>query len=760
MEKIKIEKFTFKYPESETAALADINASVNSGEFVVLLGRSGSGKTTLLSHLKKEMKPNGKHWGNIEVLAQFVGYVGQNPDNQIVCDKVWHELAFGLENSGLKRSDICAKVSEMATFFGIERWFHKNTQELSGGQKQILNLASVMAMDPDVLILDEPLSQLDPIAATDFLSMVKRINDEIGTTVILSEHRLEEALALADKVWIMEEGRLLPCGIDEIGQKVPYSYLPTPARVAKSVKSTIVPLTVKDGRRWLASRKLGLLEKLEPEKNEKDISIKIKQLYARYDENAQDVLRGVSQNIYEGEIFGILGGNGSGKSTLLSVLCGIKKPYMGSVKINGTVSLLPQNCESIFVCKTVVDELKEMTEDSEKIHEYAALCGILHLMMRHPQDLSGGECERVALCKVLLADSDVVLLDEPTKGMDAEFKKDFEEILKRLKQKKKTVVMVSHDVEICARVCDRCALLFNGEFTSVDTPREFFSQKTFYTTAANRMARGIADDVVLPEDLINAAGGTLPKVETPHRAESVIVKLPEKILKKTKKSHSLFAYISLVIAIPLTLLFGMYVLGDKKYYLISLMVILEALVAFAVSFERGKSNARRTVMIAALSAIAVAGRFIFAPFPEIKPVLAIVILAGASLGAETGFLTGAITAFVSNMFAGQGAWTPWQMFAMGVVGLVSALIFKKIKPTKIVLSIYGMVSSIAIYGLIMNPASLLMWNPEPTFEMLISTIAAGIPYDAVLGLSTAVFLWLLSGIFMDTIDRIKKKYDI
>ncbi len=762
MEKIKIENFTFTYPDSEQATLVDINATVKSGEFVVLLGHSGSGKTTLLSQFKKEMTPNGAHQGNIEISAQFVGYVGQNPHNQIVCHKVWHELAFGLENLGMKQTDISAKISEMATFFGIEKWFYKDTHELSGGQKQILNLASVMVMDPDILILDEPLSQLDPIAATDFLSMIKRINEEIGTTVILSEHRLEEALPLADSVWVMEEGRLLVCTPDEIGKNIPYSYLPTPAKVATSTNSQVVPLTVKEGRRWLMTKELKPVEKQEKQSISKNAAIKIKELYARYTEHGEDVLRGVEAQIAAGEIFGILGGNGSGKSTLLSVLCGIKKSYMGSVSLNGTVALLPQNCESLFVYKRVIDDLMEMTTDGEKIKEYASLCGISHLMNRHPRDLSGGEAERAALCKVLLRDSDIVLLDEPTKGMDAEFKQDFERILKRLQAQGKTVVIVSHDVEFCARICDRCALLFNGEFTSIGVPDEFFAEKSFYTTAANRMSRGIADNVILPDDLIGALDGNISKRDKKEKAEVVKKELPKTEIKekKTSKKRSVAAYLALLVAIPVTLLFGVYVLEDKKYYLMSLMVIVEALAAFAVAFERGKNRPRKIVMIATLSAMAVSGRFIFAPFPEVKPVLAIIILAGASLGAEAGFLTGAITAFVSNMFAGQGAWTPWQMFAMGVVGLFAALIFSKIKPTKINLSIYGMVSSIVIYGLIMNPASLIMWNPEPTFDMLISTIIAGIPYDAILGVSTVVFLWLLSGIFMDNIDRIKKKYDI
>ncbi len=764
MEKIKIKNFTFTYPQGTSATLDNICASANAGEFIVLLGPSGSGKTTLLSQLKKEIRPAGKSFGEITVNADYVGYVGQNPHNQIVCDKVWHELAFGLENMGIKPLDIRAKVSEMATFFGIEKWFDRDTQKLSGGQKQILNLASVMVMAPDVLILDEPLSQLDPIAATDFLAMVKRINEELGTTIILSEHRLEEALQLADSVWMMEDGILDVCCPEEIGEKIPFSYLPVPAKIFKALGEEVVPLTVKEGRTILATKNISAIKKEKTQEKCEEVTVKIKGLYARYDENGINVLNSVDAEIKQGEVFGILGGNGSGKSTLLSVLCGIKKPYMGSVNVKGTCAMLPQNCESLFVYKTVYEDLREITKDEETIKKYARLCGIEHLLYRHPGDLSGGECERAALCKVLLTDSDILLLDEPTKGMDAEFKQDFEQILKNLTEQKKTVVMVSHDVEFCARVCDRCALLFNGEFTSVDKTGEFFSKKTFYTTATNRMVRGIADELILPEELMAALGTRAPEQEKKEKKQ-ITVQTEEPTTKPEKKKASInkyaaLSYIGLLIAILLTLLFGVYVLEDKKYYLMSLMVICEALAAFAVSFEKGKNQSRKIVMIAALSAIAVAGRFIFAPFPEVKPVMAIIILTGATLGAEAGFLTGAVTAFVSNMFAGQGAWTPWQMFAMGVVGMISAFIFKKIKPTKIALGIFGMVSSIAIYGLIMNPASLIMWNPEPTFDMLISTIILGIPYDAVLGVSTVVFLWLLSGLFIDIIKRIKIKYDI
>ncbi len=757
MEKIKIENFTFTYLCEEIPTLKSINASVLSGEFVVLLGASGSGKTTLLKNLKKELAPNGKSTGEITINADFVGFVGQNPNSSIVCDKVWHELAFGLGNMGKNKNEIRGKVAEIAAFFGIEKWFHKSTHELSGGQKQILNLASVMAMEPSVLVLDEPLSQLDPIASTDFLNMLKRINDELGTTIILSEHRTEETLSLADKVWIMDNGKLTECLPKEAGKNISYQYLPTPAKIFWDT------LTVKEGRQRLLEE---TVEKTitPPEKTySKEVSVKLKDVCFRYEKNEKDILLGVNAWIMKGEIFGILGANASGKSTLLSVISGINKATSGKVTTNGKVTVLPQNQEILFVYDRVIDDMKEITQDEEKITHYAELLNVTHILSKHPHDISGGEQERAALLKVLLCDGDILLLDEPTKGMDADFKEDFAEILKKLKLTK-TIILVSHDIEFCARVCDRCAILFNGEFTSVSEPYDFFTEKSFYTTAANRMSRGIIDGAVLPEDILAALGKNVPKKEKPLPTERKECKKECKpITKKEKRpKKALYTYLGMFLLIPLTLLFGVHFFGDRRYYFMSLLVIAEAIIAFALGFEQGTNKARKLVMIAILSAIAVAGREALFMFPSFKPMLAIIIIAGVTLGAEAGFLTGACTAFVSNMFAGQGAWTPWQMFAMGMVGFVASLIFykEKIKPHPITLAIYGVLSSVIIYGGIMNPASLILWEPNPTWEMLFSTIALGVPYDLMLGGATAVFLLLLSHIFIKAINRIRIKYGI
>lgn len=757
MEKVKIENFTFTYPCTKEATLKNVNANVNSGEFIVLVGTSGSGKTTLLKNLKKELAPNGNATGEIIVNAEFTGFVGQNPRAQIVCDKVWHELAFGLENMKKTKSEIRSKVAEIANFFGIEKWFHKNTNELSGGQLQTLNLASVMAMDPDVLVLDEPLSQLDPIAATDFLNMLKRINDELGTTVILSEHRTEETLSLADKVWIMEGGNLTECHPKEVGEKLKYQYLPAATKVFCDA------LTVKEGRQRLLNE--AVKNEIIPPKKAygNEVVVELKDVCFRYEKNENDILRGVNAQISKGEIFGILGANGSGKSTLLSVISGLNKATSGKVKIKGKTTALPQNQETLFVYDRILDDMKEITQDEEKIRHYAKLLNVSHILDRHPYDVSGGEQERAALLKVLLCDGDVLLLDEPTKGMDADFKEEFAEILNKLKTTK-TIIMVSHDVEFCARVCDRCALLFDGEFTSVSAPCEFFAEKSFYTTAASRIAREIIKNAILPEDILFALGKIIPEKKTPPIPEKN--EKPQKcepaIKKEKRPKKAICMYLGMFLLIPLTLLLGVHFFGERRYYFMSLLVIAEAILAFVLGFEQGKNKARKLVMIAVLSAIAVAGREALFMIPSAKPVLAIIIIAGVTLGAEAGFMTGAATAFISNMFAGQGAWTPWQMFAMGMVGFVAALIFykEKTKPNPILLAVYGVLSSVIIYGGIMNPASLILWQPNPTWEMLISTIALGVPYDLTLGVATAVFLLILAPVFTKAINRIRIKYGI
>ena len=542
METFAIRNLSFSYPEQKSKAIDDLTLSVSQGEFVVLCGPSGCGKSTLLRQLKTTLAPHGRREGEIlfegepldgldhRTQSQKIGFVQQSPENQIVTDKVWHELAFGLESLGCDTPTIRRKVAEMASFFGIETWFYKNVTELSGGQKQLLNLASVMAMSPSVLILDEPTSQLDPIAASDFLATLGRINRELGTTVILTEHRLEEAFPLATTVAVMDKGKLLCTGSPkEVGAALKdkghgmFHAMPAPMRIWAAVKNAAdCPITAREGRDWLTEYAAeNNLQELPEEKvytYPKETVIEAEELWFKYEKNSLDVVRGLSLTAKKGEFIALLGGNGTGKTTSLKLLAGLNKPYRGEVHISGSVGMLPQNPQALFVRKTVREDLFEILSGSklkqdvkdQMVAKIVQLCRLGDLLDRHPYDLSGGEQQRAALAKVLLLDPDILLMDEPTKGLDAEFKQAFAEILQVLLRRGVTIVMVSHDVEFCARYAHSCALFFDGNIVAQDTPRNFFSGNNFYTTAANRMARALIPNAVTPEDVITVCGGTLP----------------------------------------------------------------------------------------------------------------------------------------------------------------------------------------------------------------------------------------------------------
>ena len=543
MAHFQIQNLTFSYAAAKGKhSLQDVNLTIEKGEYIVLCGKSGSGKTTLLKHLKSVLTPSGKRSGTIlfngvpmEQVGQRdqsskIGYVMQNPDDQIVTDKVWHELAFGLESLGCDQKMMRSRVAEMACYFGIQDWFHRDVANLSGGQKQLLNLASIMAMQPEVLILDEPTSQLDPIAASDFLNTVRKINMELGTTVIITEHRLEDIFPYADRAIVMDGGKVIaddtPRNIGKLlweQKNDMFAAMPTPVRVFYGADGAgNCPLTVREGRNWLSrsfpegAKKNACPTDLLPEEIENP-ALSLKELWFRYEKTGADILRGVSTEVAAGSMFAIVGGNGAGKSTTLKAICGICKPYRGKVKIFGKpiekyksaelfrncLAMLPQDPKSLFVAKTVREELEEMTRDQAKISEIAAVCEIENLLGSHPYDLSGGEQQRAALAKVLLTDPRLLLLDEPTKGIDSFFKEKLANILCKLKEQGITTVMVSHDVEFCAKYADSVSMFFDGQVLTTDTPRRFFGNNSFYTTAANRMSRHVFSMAVTAEDVVN-----------------------------------------------------------------------------------------------------------------------------------------------------------------------------------------------------------------------------------------------------------------
>lgn len=543
----EIENMTFTYSGAEKPALENINLTIEPGEFVVICGKSGSGKSTLLRHFKTALTPYGKREGSIRFCGRAleqvsvreqtseIGYVLQNPDNQIVMDKVWHELAFGLENLGYDQQTIRLRVAEMASFFGIQNWFHKNVEELSGGQKQLLNLASVMAMQPKVLVLDEPTAQLDPIAASDFLATVRKVNLDLGITVIIIEHRLEEVFPMADKVLVLEDGKRI--FYDEprmVGKSLAdndlFMAMPSAVQIYNATGQLgTCPLTVCEGRNWLETHYCPekAVEAVPKKKRSADVVLQAKELWFRYDREGKDVVKDLSLQVQKGELFCILGGNGTGKSTTLKLLSGICKPYRGKIYLKGRdirkigerelfhhfLGVLPQNPQTLFVGDTVEEDLREMLTDcsrEEKKRRMAVMEQVIsdteirHLLQMHPYDLSGGEQQRAALAKVLLLEPEILLLDEPTKGMDGFYKHKLAEIFQRLKERGITILMVSHDIEFCAAYGDTCAMFFDGSIVTAQPAREFFTGNCFYTTVANRMARNIFPQAVTVKDVIEA----------------------------------------------------------------------------------------------------------------------------------------------------------------------------------------------------------------------------------------------------------------
>ncbi|PWL79904.1 MAG: cobalt ABC transporter ATP-binding protein [Coriobacteriia bacterium] len=557
-----LEHLSFGYPDATAPALDDLNLEVERGEYLCVCGKSGCGKTTLLRQLKSVLAPFGQRSGTIlldgvsldevplETQARRIGFVMQDPDAQIVTDKVWHELAFGLESIGCPSPVLRLRVAEMASYFGISDWFDRDVSELSGGQKQLLNLAGVMAMQPDVLVCDEPTSQLDPIATASFLDTLRRLNRELGVTVIISEHRLEDVFAQADRALVLDEGHMAAYGTPrEVAARL-YATgddmtraLPSPVRVFYGVQgmpggatagtgdgAPPCPLTVREGRTWLVERvlakppgRVNIPDDTDDMDARKPV-VELRDLWFRYERQAPDVLRGLDLRVPQAALFALVGSNGSGKSTLLRCLCGVQRPYRGKMRVLGRkrksskgaerlqegVAMLPQDPANLFSKNSVHEELAEMLADqgldaSENARRCAAMahdCGIERILDAHPRDLSGGEQQRVALAKVLLTEPRLLLLDEPTKGIDAFFKHELAILLHHLTERDVSIIMVSHDIEFCARYADFVGLLFDGSVVTTATPRRLFSDSGFYTTAANRMSRSVFAGAITDEDVI------------------------------------------------------------------------------------------------------------------------------------------------------------------------------------------------------------------------------------------------------------------
>ncbi len=513
MEILDIKDLTFSYAGSEKNALENVSFAVNEGEFVCVCGPTGGGKSTLLRLLKKELAPKGETGGSVRELgkdisdvseresAALIAFVAQRPEEQTVTDRVCTELWFSSENLGVKENDAMPRVAEISALFGLDALYDTPTNELSGGQKQLLCLASVLVTRPRLLLLDEPTSRLDPVSRETFVSMLSAINEKLGVTVVISEHNTAGLLKYADKMLVLEDGKMTAFGKPEDV----LSARPSPAVLSDMPPSVRlhyrlgregdnIPLSVKEGREAFSS--VEAVDYAGKDLSGADTALEFDNVYFRYGRDSKDVLSGVSLSMKKGGVYFLLGSNGSGKSTLLSCAAGLLRPYSGSVKLFSKklknyqndelykkIALLTQDVYNVFLHDTVREEFKgyDITSLPFDVSAFAD---------RHPYDLSGGEAQLTALCRILCKSPEIILLDEPTKGLDAEYKKKFSDIIGKLAGGGMTVLIVSHDTELAAELADECFMIFGGRIVSAKKTADFIRSNSLYTTDFCRMTDG------------------------------------------------------------------------------------------------------------------------------------------------------------------------------------------------------------------------------------------------------------------------------
>lgn len=547
MVNFEVKNLNFSYSGAKSLVLKNIDLKINQGEFVAICGKSGSGKSTLLRMLKPELTPKGTLDGEILFFgkdkaeltqrqsAGNIGFILQNTQYQLATHTVRSELAFGLENLGLDSNIIRLRIAEITAYLSLESIINRNVNELSGGQRQLVCLGSVLAMHPKVIILDEPTAQLDPVAASNFLDTLYKLSTENGITVIITEHRLENVIPIADRVIIMEKGEIISnCAPQKISSELFESNefvnfsMPFSMKLHSVLKAdTEVSLTVSQGKQLLESR-IKNAEYTVPVKNERKLSkenaVEMKNVRYAYS-NSGFVLNNMSISVKQGSFTAVMGANGAGKTTALSLMGGILECKAGKIKIfskdikkykaselyNGVIALLPQKCESMFAGNTLREDLESVIKHSampkdeikNKINEVSDFMEIADLLDKHPYDISGGEMQRAALAMILLKNPKIILLDEPTKGLDNLFKRKLAEKIIKLCESGVTAVMVSHDTEFCAEYCDECAMIFDGTCVLQTNKYDFFSQNYFYTTAANKISRDIFDSAVTQRQVLD-----------------------------------------------------------------------------------------------------------------------------------------------------------------------------------------------------------------------------------------------------------------
>lgn len=817
MESVAVSSLSFKYANAEKFALENISFTLESGDFCVICGESGSGKSTLLSTLVPQITSNGEIFGEISVngksvfemtgleAAKNIAYVGQSAKDSIVCEKVWQELAFALESLGVGVNEMHARVAEIASFFGLQNCFMSDTESLSGGQQKILSVAAAMAVHPKILLLDEPFSSLDEKSSSELVAILRRINRELGVTVVIAEHKLTELLDLCSKVMILNGGKIdwfgRPGEIAKyLDRQANFSLLPTQLKVWWSALGDYEPtLSIAECKTavedYCLHNEVSSVEYCD-NVNHTKTALEISNLCFKYEKDLPFVIDNLNLRLHYGEIMCLIGENAAGKSTLFRIICGELKSQLGKLRIynsDGTlcksqthnVTYMPQDVRIMFTEFTMHDELCKLCDDEDRRADVIKLCKLNGLLESNPLDLSGGEQRRLGLALTVLKGGDIILLDEPNNSLDKRFCAELSEIIRELARMGKAVIIVSHDLDFCADTADVCAFMFQGRITSISPPHKFFRENMIYTTSAARIAGESIDNVVTERELLSALCGKdntnndnnihnngsgddradksehnesekkMPSLnDVKHR------KITSDSTKKISKMSVLITVICLAL-IPLTVYFGLEIYGDNAFLPVSLAVIFLAMLPFFVIFERKKPPAKEVTLLAIMTAAAVASRAAFYFLPQVKPVAAIVIITGFAFGAQSGFLVGSLSMLLSNFIFGQGPWTPWQMFAMGLIGFAAGLVGKiNICRKPLFAAIFGFLATLVIYGGIVNPSTAIISHQPLNFSVIMLFYMQGLPMDLIHSASTFAFLLLFTNPFMRILDRVKLKFAI